>query len=224
VIVIQQLSGANRGRRVEFSRGPVLLGRSPDAELRFDAYADIDVSARHAVLEITGDRWIIRDIGSRNGTFVGGKRVHERALVDRDEIELGHGGPRLFVSIPAASSPLEQADTEPGRALFEGSGPAAPPEVTPTPSSEEATRVVSHEAETVAITPDAPTVAAQVARAPNLDDLATRREVPRVKRPDLAPERDELERLKMALGRTRLALLVVVALIAAVTALLVLGR
>jgi hypothetical protein len=222
VLVIQQLSGANRGRRVELAKGPVLLGRSPDAELRFDAHADIDVSARHAVLELEADRWVIRDLGSRNGTFVGGKRVRERVLADRDEIELGHGGPRLFVSLPAEAPRLEQADTELGRAPLAAS---ASPEHEPVFPAGEATRVVSHEAETVALVPDAETVAARVARRPAADVHATHPEVPRVKRgPAASPEREEIVRLRAELRRTRVALLVAVALLIAVTTLLVLGR
>jgi hypothetical protein len=225
VIVLQQLSGANRGRRVEFSKGSVLLGRSPDAELRFDAHADIDVSARHAVLELDGERWILRDVGSRNGTFVGGKRIRERVLADRDEIELGHGGPRLFVTLPGAESRLEHADTEPGRSLFEVPSPGANSELHP---SEEATRVVSHEAETVVVASDAPTVALRPrAERDSNDELATRREkpAPTSRCEDEDEQEDEEEdstaaRLEAALSRTRLALVILGALLVIAVALL----
>jgi hypothetical protein len=223
VIVLQQLSGQGRGRRVEFSRGPVLLGRSPDAELRFDAHADIDVSARHAILALEGERWVIRDAGSRNGTFVGGKRIRERVLVDRDEIELGHGGPRLHVSLTGAAQPLEHADTEPGRSLFEAPSAAAEPE-TVAISIEGETRVVSHEAETVLLSPrvgaeaDAPRPRGE--DAPDAEP-ATRREVPGSRAPREAPGGDSPEaRLEVSLKRTRLALWVVTGLLLAALSLL----
>ncbi|HJU48817.1 MAG TPA: FHA domain-containing protein [Gaiellaceae bacterium] len=48
------------------------------------------VSRVHAVLERFGDTWCVRDLGSRNGTYVnGGRIVGERALRPGDEIVLG---------------------------------------------------------------------------------------------------------------------------------------
>ena len=48
------------------------------------------VSRVHAVFELFGESWCIRDLGSRNGTFVnGGRIVGERALRAGDEILLG---------------------------------------------------------------------------------------------------------------------------------------
>ena len=56
-----------------------------------DVVVDGDgVSRVHAVLERFGDAWCVRDLGSRNGTFVNGDRViGERALHSGDEILLG---------------------------------------------------------------------------------------------------------------------------------------
>ena len=48
------------------------------------------VSRVHAVFELLGAAWCVRDLGSRNGTFVnGGRIVGERALHSGDEIVLG---------------------------------------------------------------------------------------------------------------------------------------
>jgi pSer/pThr/pTyr-binding forkhead associated (FHA) protein len=225
VIVLQQLSGQNRGRRAEFRDGPVLLGRSPDAELRFDAHADIDVSARHAVLERDGDRWILRDIGSRNGTFVGGKRIRERVLFDRDEIELGHGGPRLHVSIPSeAGSRLEHADTEPGRSIHQPPSASAPGPRGG--ESDEATRVVSHEAETVVLSAEAPTVVAASPMVPSVaPDAPTRQERPSAKHRADAPEASkESAQLRASLRRTRLVFLGSTLVLLAAVAALALSR
>jgi FHA domain-containing protein len=56
-----------------------------------DVVVDADgVSRVHAVFERFGDTWCVRDLGSRNGTFVnGGRIVGERALHSGDEIVLG---------------------------------------------------------------------------------------------------------------------------------------
>jgi pSer/pThr/pTyr-binding forkhead associated (FHA) protein len=56
-----------------------------------DVVVDSDgVSRVHAVFERFGDTWTVRDLGSRNGTFVNGARIiGEQALHSGDEILLG---------------------------------------------------------------------------------------------------------------------------------------
>jgi hypothetical protein len=49
-----------------------LIGRSTMCTLQIDA---ADVSKEHASLRWVGDGWELRDLGSRNGTFVGGQRL-----------------------------------------------------------------------------------------------------------------------------------------------------
>jgi pSer/pThr/pTyr-binding forkhead associated (FHA) protein len=67
-----------------------------------DLVVDADgVSRLHAVFERFGDTWCVRDLGSRNGTFVnGGRIVGDRALHPQDEIVLGRL--RLVFHGPAA--------------------------------------------------------------------------------------------------------------------------
>lgn len=48
------------------------------------------MSGEHAVIEARGDGDVIRDLGSRNGTWVDGERVTERRLVSGALIEVGH--------------------------------------------------------------------------------------------------------------------------------------
>ena len=51
MIRVRILTGGNAGRVHAFQRGPVTAGRHPACDLRFAAHADLEVSARHAVLE-----------------------------------------------------------------------------------------------------------------------------------------------------------------------------
>lgn len=78
-----------------FRRDRVLLGRDPDVDLQI---ADAAVSRRHAVMEHCDGAWVLRDLGSKHGTFVDGRRVAE-ALLDASQI-LRFGG-CLFRFSPA---------------------------------------------------------------------------------------------------------------------------
>jgi hypothetical protein len=58
--------------RLRMLEPELLVGRASSCGLRIDQRY---VSARHAVLRWTGDRWELKDLGSRNGTFVDGQRI-----------------------------------------------------------------------------------------------------------------------------------------------------
>ncbi|MCW2968260.1 MAG: hypothetical protein JWM71_2032 [Solirubrobacteraceae bacterium] len=63
-----------------------VLGRRDGCEVRID---DPTVSRVHASLRRERGEWVLVDLGSRNGTFIDGRRV-ERACVHRgDELRLG---------------------------------------------------------------------------------------------------------------------------------------
>jgi len=70
------------------------------------------VSRVHAVFERFGDAWCVRDLGSRNGTFVnGGRIIGERSLRSGDEILLGRlrllfrGPPATGIETAAIAQP-----------------------------------------------------------------------------------------------------------------------
>ncbi len=63
------------------------LGRHPNNTVQV---LDRIVSKEHCHVDlIDGGRWILRDLGSLNGTYVNGERVSERVLNPGDEIMLG---------------------------------------------------------------------------------------------------------------------------------------
>src|SRR5580704_1026276 len=122
-VVVDHLSGARRGQRQELAATPrVRFGRHPECEVAFDAHRDIDASSRHAELRVVGDRWVLVDIGSSNGTYVDGKRVTEAPIVAAAPVvvEFGPGGPRvrLFLGDDAAIEALSPPEIErPARPL-----------------------------------------------------------------------------------------------------------
>ncbi|APR80913.1 Flagellar regulatory protein FleQ [Minicystis rosea] len=66
--------------------GGLLIGRDPDADLRVPGKA---VSRRHARVEEREGRWVLVDLGGRNGTLVNGEFVREVVLEHLDEIRVG---------------------------------------------------------------------------------------------------------------------------------------
>jgi two-component system, cell cycle response regulator len=55
------------------------------------AVNDAGVSRRHAVIERYDERVVVRDLGSKNGTYVNDDEVRERELSDGDLVYVGHG-------------------------------------------------------------------------------------------------------------------------------------
>jgi S1-C subfamily serine protease len=93
-------SGARAGQTEEFSQPFVQIGRHPHCDLRFDADRDLDVSSRHATVLLQDEVFVLRDLGSTNGTFVNGKRLTaDHVLTTDDEIQFGKQGPKVKVSI-----------------------------------------------------------------------------------------------------------------------------
>jgi DNA-binding CsgD family transcriptional regulator len=73
---------------VALEAGRLTLGTDPANDLALAA--DATLSRLHAVLERYGAGWCVRDLGSRNGTFVNGQRIwSERALRPGDELRVG---------------------------------------------------------------------------------------------------------------------------------------
>lgn len=73
------------GREVVFPLGPAAatVGRDEPAEI---CIAEPLVSRGHARIEPRGDGFVVKDLGSTNGTRVNGTLVNEHTLRDGDEV------------------------------------------------------------------------------------------------------------------------------------------
>jgi len=85
----------------------LMLGRDPDAAVRFDAVRDPLVGRRHARITrvgADGQRFLLHDLDARNGTFLNRRRIHGSVpLHPGDTIQLAAGGPELaFDLVPRA--------------------------------------------------------------------------------------------------------------------------
>ena len=79
--------GPGAGSRFVLDEDLVQAGRHPESDIFLD---DVTVSRRHAELARTGGAWIVRDVGSLNGTYVNRQRIEDQApLANGDELQIG---------------------------------------------------------------------------------------------------------------------------------------
>jgi len=93
----------------------IVLGRAADADIPLRTVADTVVSKRHAVVDIADSGGAtIRDLGSRNGTWVNGAQVSTAGSSLRvgDRIMLGWHGPLFEVRIIGTSAMPENQGAE----------------------------------------------------------------------------------------------------------------
>ena len=70
----------------EFAESSITIGRGPDNMIVID---DPSVSNRHALLEMSGDNYRLKDLDSTNGTKVNGVPITETLLRFDDRIRFG---------------------------------------------------------------------------------------------------------------------------------------
>ena len=83
---IAAITGRLEDTVISMNEGPVLIGRQAGATLKI---SNASVSRRHALIEKEGDKFIIADLGSRNGTFVNDVPVKRRELQHGDRVKIG---------------------------------------------------------------------------------------------------------------------------------------
>lgn len=95
------LEGEAAGQRWLIQEDQVLIGRGLDCDIILPAR---QISRHHARIERTADgRYLLYDLGSKNGTWVNGEEVREapRLLEDGDEIQLALSVKMTFVGSDA---------------------------------------------------------------------------------------------------------------------------
>ena len=89
-----------RSVTIALDHGRIVIGRDPECDVRLDSH---HVSRFHAAVEVVGDRVLVEDLGSKNGTFVNDQRLEHRSrLVSGDSIRIG---PTTLVYRSLASDP-----------------------------------------------------------------------------------------------------------------------
>jgi pSer/pThr/pTyr-binding forkhead associated (FHA) protein len=79
--------GPNAGSKFVLEQEVTRAGRHPASDIFLD---DITVSRRHAEFVRQSDgRYVVRDVGSLNGTYVNRERTDQALLANGDEVQIG---------------------------------------------------------------------------------------------------------------------------------------
>jgi len=66
---------------------PLVLGRHQESEIQV---RDVFISRRHASISYDNNTFVLKDLGSMNGTYRNGVRVYECTLSSGDKIQIGN--------------------------------------------------------------------------------------------------------------------------------------
>jgi len=150
-------AGPNIGKVFPLEGPEISIGREGTNTI---AINDVEVSRKHARMELRGPAYLIQDLGSTNGTFVNGQRVTSpQVLNPGDSISLGEGivlsyesafdpnatmmsanisrpaPTEVPVPAPVAAAPVPvQAPPSSAAPVYSGQVPAGPVPVAPTPA------------------------------------------------------------------------------------------
>jgi signal transduction histidine kinase len=80
------IQGRDQGTRFPLDDTTVTIGRGTTNSVQLH---DTEVSREHAELARRGDKLVIRDLGSSNGTFVNGRQIRDHELASGDQVQLG---------------------------------------------------------------------------------------------------------------------------------------
>ena len=77
VLIVQ--TGKHKGKRIRIADPEVLIGRDEGAKIRV---ASTDISRQHCILIPQENGVLVRDLGSRNGTFINGQPIQGEWLME----------------------------------------------------------------------------------------------------------------------------------------------
>ncbi len=118
----------NQVEEFDFLKTELSFGRDAASDIRFDPETELVVSREHGkIIKKADDCFLISDNGSRNGTFVNGKKVTGNQLLNPgDEVRLGNNGPSfifdLYPQKPGAALPTQLVDISPATRTIDTSG------------------------------------------------------------------------------------------------------
>ena len=99
--MLLMVEGPSPGKRAFMEKQRMIIGRDERCDL---VVAERQVSRQHATITLEGDGYVLRDLGSKNGTFVNGQQLGEpHVLQDGDEIQIAYCCKLTFVGAEATA-------------------------------------------------------------------------------------------------------------------------
>jgi hypothetical protein len=84
ILVVKR--GPDVGTKYVLSDEVTRVGRHPESEIFLD---DVTVSRRHAEFLRQNHSYVVKDVGSLNGTYVNRERIESTTLQNGDEVQIG---------------------------------------------------------------------------------------------------------------------------------------
>src|SRR5438552_15927330 len=98
-IQFKHVDGSKSGQVDSFDQDRIRIGRQADNDLRFDPERDISVSGYHAEFYRDGDAYFVKDLQSRNGTFLNSRKIDQPVpLKEGDVVQFSPKGPKIVFS------------------------------------------------------------------------------------------------------------------------------
>lgn len=99
--MLLMVDGPSSGTRFFIEKAELVIGRDDRCDV---VIPDRQVSRQHASITLRDDGYILKDLGSKNGTFVNGREVDgPHALQDGDEIQIAYCCKLAFVGAEATA-------------------------------------------------------------------------------------------------------------------------
>lgn len=103
--------GGNVVRKYPFEKAKIVIGRDPDCDISID---NVAVSRNHASIGWSGTEWVLEDLQSGNGTWIGNEKVTTRPLLSGDAFVIGKYS-LLFEAVSEAEAAVHEASRKAGR-------------------------------------------------------------------------------------------------------------
>jgi hypothetical protein len=104
VAMLLMVEGPTPGKRFYVDQPVLLMGRDPVCDVNIP---ERQVSRRHASISVEDGRYLLKDLGSKNGTFVNGAEIEgTHALQDGDEVQIALCCKLAFVAADATAPVL----------------------------------------------------------------------------------------------------------------------
>jgi pSer/pThr/pTyr-binding forkhead associated (FHA) protein len=102
MLKLRYLNGNSAGQYLTLKSGDNFIGRLQECDICIQSPG---ISKKHAKIILQGDKCVIKDLGSSNGTFVNGVKISERILRIGDKIAFHNVMLELAIGKPWAQSP-----------------------------------------------------------------------------------------------------------------------